>query len=110
MVLLQGLNELSPYVSKASRTMLVGMKFIIVIYLIYYIAIRGEEPDEVVQELTDCLEATTPMLVYKPHELLDISLDSPKVAFQIFAYTFFCLDTHKSRGLIKHPVVSFLDS
>lgn len=45
MVLLQGLNELSPYVSKASRTMLVGMKFIIVIYLIYHIAISGEESD-----------------------------------------------------------------
>lgn len=46
MVLLQGLNELSSYVSKASRSMLVGMKYIIVIYLVYYIAIRGKESDE----------------------------------------------------------------
>lgn len=72
MVLLQSLNELSSYVSKASQLMLVGMKYIIVIYLVYYIAIRGKESDEVIQELTDCLETTTSMLVYKPYELLDI--------------------------------------
>ena len=44
--------------------MLVGMLIVVLIYLIYDIAICGKETDEVIQELTDCLEATTPMLVY----------------------------------------------
>lgn len=38
--------------------MLIRMKSIIVIHLIYYITVSSKEADKVVQELTDCLEAT----------------------------------------------------
>ena len=69
--------------------MLVWM-FLVIIYLIYYITVCSEEPNEVVQKLSDCLKPTASVLVYKPHEFLDISLDSPKVTFQVFTDTLIC--------------------